>query len=653
MSAPNSKNNTIVVYIALKEEFRDFREIMPCEFKSLANQKTSDVLFEANFESQDLTYHLVVIFGAAMGESSSARAAERVISEYAPAFVGVIGIAGGLDKDLKLCDVVIADKVESYLENAKVSPRPLTWPKWFARIWEFFSKSSEVGSFFEEFQLAGEPFRPSAKIYKAIESFEFTCQAGFDEWQNLGAKDASLLLSKSDAVYAQMVNSSPSIHLGSVASGPVVAAHPKFAAFLKRKNRKLSAIEMESGGVLLSVHHQNIQPQSFVIRGISDFADDRKSQLDGVQDGGFRKLAMQNATRLFVELLKHGLLQPNALDRISSPIVAGGHEKQLGAIWNMGKLTLQNESVSNVVSSLKKHFKFIWEPGSFSGDNPVVFWPVRLRKPTPIHAAQTFAAAALSQKGATVELCLDNLGHQDHSAHDFVSTINRWWSQAKAAGNVSCRNFSDIANSDAAGQSDPWPFVDRWLGKTEKMLDEVLRISKTLEPHELDSISGDVLKSKRPRRLLNPAVVWACLHHIASLYPGRPIITLGGYDERPLWDAWRSSITDGSYRVGHLYLPSLGKPNSPLHMSKVKLDWDSQDDVLSSLNDDIKKNGEEWMADFAMPSWSLLQCVSLPDFATSGCSTIDRLTINDSVSSDDVAIELAAMLDERLLGAGG
>ncbi len=653
MNSASTKNNTIVVYIALKEEFRDFREVMPCEFRNVANQKTSDVLFEADFVSQELTYHLIVIFGAAIGESSSARAAERVIGEYAPSFVGVIGIAGGLDKDLKLCDVVIADKVESYLENAKVGPRPQSWLRWFTGIWESVPKNSEAGSFLKEFQLAGEPFRLTAKIYKAIESFEFTCPTGFDEWQRHGAIDADDLVAKSDPVYRQMVNPSPTIHLRPVASGPVVAAHPEFAAFLKRKNRKLSAIEMESGGVLLSVHHQNIQPQSFVIRGISDFADERKSQLDGVQDGGFRKLAMKNATRLFVELLKNGLLQPTALDRIASPFTSGGQQKQPGAIWSMGKLNLQNDNVSNVVNSLKKHFKFIWEPGSFTGDNPVVFWPVRLRKPTPIHAAQTFAAAALSQKGATVELCLDNLGHQDHSAHDFVSAIKRWWSQAKALGDISCRNFSDIASSEANSLGDPWPFVDRWLGKTEKMLDEVLRISKTLEPHEIDSISGDVLKSKRPRRLLNPAVVWACLHHIASLYPGRPIITLGGYDERPLWDAWRSSITDGSYKVGHLYLPSLGKPNSPLHMSRVKLDWDSQDDVLTSLSEDILKNGEEWMADFAMPAWSLLQCISLPDFATSGCSTIDRLTINDSASPNDVVSELAAMLDERLLGAGG
>ena len=61
---------------------------------------------------------------------------------------------------------------------------------------------------------------------------------------------------------------------------------------------------MESAGAALALHEGAAKTKFVVIRGISDFGDQRKKNLDNIGRGEIRKLAMQNATRLLLALLK-------------------------------------------------------------------------------------------------------------------------------------------------------------------------------------------------------------------------------------------------------------------------------------------------------------------------------------------------------------
>ena len=54
---------------------------------------------------------------------------------------------------------------------------------------------------------------------------------------------------------------------------------------------------------------RRVEPaRTLIIRGISDYGDKRKKQLDKVGEGALRRYAMRNATRLLFQLLETGVL---------------------------------------------------------------------------------------------------------------------------------------------------------------------------------------------------------------------------------------------------------------------------------------------------------------------------------------------------------
>ena len=87
-----------------------------------------------------------------------------------------------------------------------------------------------------------------------------------------------------------------------------MAAAKSFVRWVKRKDRKCLALDMESGGVLAAIYEKAGPARSLVLRGISDYGDDRKQELDRIGEGGLRRYAMCNAIRLLWRLLGVGAL---------------------------------------------------------------------------------------------------------------------------------------------------------------------------------------------------------------------------------------------------------------------------------------------------------------------------------------------------------
>ena len=79
------------------------------------------------------------------------------------------------------------------------------------------------------------------------------------------------------------------------------------------------AVEMETGGVLAAVYERTAPTHSLVLRGISDYGDERKKQSEEIQEGVLRRYAMRNALRFLWRLLLIGHL-PRRADPRSSPI---------------------------------------------------------------------------------------------------------------------------------------------------------------------------------------------------------------------------------------------------------------------------------------------------------------------------------------------
>jgi pimeloyl-ACP methyl ester carboxylesterase len=279
-----------------------------------------------------------------------------------------------------------------------------------------------------------------------------------------------------------------------------------------------------------------------------------------------------------------------------------------------------------LIKELEKQFFFRWEQCSYEvgAKSPTIFWPVRLRHPTLIHASQCFAAAGLQQRGAEIHFFIDDLGSQDYPVDSFKKELMRWFAMVGGdAEQVSAQTFSGIippleATSDAS--LDPWPIVRKWLGDSAYKLEQTFRVSKLVRPYEVATLTIQSLNERRPRRLLTPALVWSCLAFLHANNPDRTIITLGGYDEQELWEAWRDRLISPTAKVGHLYAPQLDDFDNQhgagaLHMARTKsLEWNSLDDIRNALQAELSKTG--WHGPGRLIPWSLNNCVFLARFVS-------------------------------------
>jgi hypothetical protein len=274
-------------------------------------------------------------------------------------------------------------------------------------------------------------------------------------------------------------------------------------------------------------------------------------------------------------------------------------------------------TLSDFVSLLETRFNFRWEPASYisSSTNPVVYWPVRLRLPTPIHAVQAFAAAGLKRYGADIVLYLDDLGTPEYSVDlayakdSFASAVDRWFQRVtEDFSSVSVRTFTQSPSDVQAVTA--WSAVEAWLGKTQYRLDKILPISKLMPVATLDEFT-----QQRPRRLLTPAMVWSGLSLLQR--DARPVITLGGYDERFLWQAYRDCAAVASLPVGHLYAPELlqrdvSQNTRTVHMSRTNLAWESREDITRALLQEIESGVSDPTDAHRLIAWSLEGCILLP-----------------------------------------
>jgi pimeloyl-ACP methyl ester carboxylesterase len=282
-------------------------------------------------------------------------------------------------------------------------------------------------------------------------------------------------------------------------------------------------------------------------------------------------------------------------------------------------------TLSNLIKTFDKNFLFRWEQNSFEDEakNHSVYWPVRLRHPTPIHAAQCFAAAGLQRMGAKVYLFIDDLGEQTYEVSKFRKQLLDWLRMV--GGNpeaVQVLTFSEViatAHNDHGMIADPWTAVRKWLGETDYRLGVILKVSKLIKQNDT-SVDLASLSNQRPRRLLTPAMVWTCLSYLNSLAQEQHIITLAGYDEKPLWDVWKAQSIAPAIKVGHLFLPLLNEVDSQhgsaaLHMEEPKsysLDWNSRDDIRTALQTEF--NTADWAHYGRLVPWSMKCCVFLPQF---------------------------------------
>lgn len=295
------------IVVALVEEFRELHRLLPpaTPHKDYLTG-TSDYLFEYPMKNGG-SYRCAATFVGVMGPTEAALATERFLNRCNPATVVMLGIAAGIHDDVKLGDVIVAQHVGRYLDRAKIV--------------------DGVENF--DIRAGGDSFSCSADLVRAALELEFADRSRYEAWIEEGRTDLAALVKaeQRDALLAKnSLRNEPQFVAGQVASGPVVAASKKFVKWVKSTNRNYLALEMEGGAMLAAVYSRAQPKQSLMLRGISDFGDQRKRSLDAIGKGGLRRYAMRNATKMLWALMDAGVLPhgtTNGVMRADPPQQAG------------------------------------------------------------------------------------------------------------------------------------------------------------------------------------------------------------------------------------------------------------------------------------------------------------------------------------------
>ena len=168
-----------------------------------------------------------------MGQINAAMAARDLVDEWNPKALVLIGIAGGLGKEVQLGDIVVSDQIVDY-ELGKVTPAGGT-PRWSV-------------------------YRSDPALLGKLLNFRDT------SWL------AHVAVPRPDADAGRI----PRILHGVVLSGNKVIADEATAGSLSSVWTRATAIEMEGAGIAAALYQSKNAPSFIMIKAICDRADAKK-----------------------------------------------------------------------------------------------------------------------------------------------------------------------------------------------------------------------------------------------------------------------------------------------------------------------------------------------------------------------------------------
>lgn len=305
-------NIDVLLYVALSEEFdaittaltEDLQaKIKFFELKNLALQ-----VFTVDVPSPVLEkkIRLAIVPAGKMGTTRAASVVSAILDRSHCNNVVVLGIAGSLSDDLQPGDVLIPESVIEYLANsaAKNEEKNEAW----------------------KLETSGNSYATNPRLLNRFQLLKNTHKDQFGRWEaDCAARYAPVATKEiqfkmEEAGFA--MRSEVRLFAGDdlkLASGPTVGKSDSFVEWLKSQvDRKFAAIEMESSGVYDAAIIRSNPPRMLAIRGISDFADERKKLIEDGTKGQFRNVAARNALSLLLRGIEAGFFEPEAAPHAAS-----------------------------------------------------------------------------------------------------------------------------------------------------------------------------------------------------------------------------------------------------------------------------------------------------------------------------------------------
>jgi nucleoside phosphorylase len=327
----------VLLYIALSEEFEALKKELGDGFLP---QELSDValtVYLGKIHSSVLgrDFSVAVAPAGKMGNTRSATAVSVLIEKFKPADVIVLGIAGSLSNDMEPGDVFVPESVNEYLANSATTGNGDRW----------------------EFQTSGDQFQTSVRLLNRLANFAHGKPEHFGRWQKSAEQRRKAILSAADE---QGLEAAGLVMRGNgrlfaadsrkLASGPAVGKGTAFAEWIRREvDRKVAALEMESAGVYDAGIIRIPAPRTVAIRGISDYADERKAKVEEAAAGKFRELSARNAVSLLIHAIDAGLFEPDTGAVAGSPRSSGGAvlDSTVRSVFVIGGVTGETDDVDS------------------------------------------------------------------------------------------------------------------------------------------------------------------------------------------------------------------------------------------------------------------------------------------------------------------
>ncbi len=278
----------ILLVVPLQEEFNYIKNVFTGFEKDTDTGKVFPQLsnlYRLKHHNSGLDVCAVILND--MSNEVAALASERCITSLKPRLVIGIGIAGSLDNEILLADVVISGTVCNYLSESKAVDK-----KTFKDKTQLQIKTASVS----------HTYSPQDKFIQFFNNLDNS------EWQKKCKSSRKSLRLKTHVKLKKkkikIANKLQKVKVGNIASGPIVGSSGIFRDFLITIDRKFHALEMEGAGIALACKRQHRNEIDFLLfRGISDFADKNKKALEKTSKNEWRKLAAFNAARLVDECL--------------------------------------------------------------------------------------------------------------------------------------------------------------------------------------------------------------------------------------------------------------------------------------------------------------------------------------------------------------
>lgn len=251
-------NADILIITALKEEFMALENKLPNVLRVSSSSGDSRIYYQSKLKTQEGEYNIAIMPILGMGRVKATSATKDALMRWDPEYVILVGIAGGFEQsDVNLGDLLISTQIVDY-EVQKV----------------------EAGKSNYRFE-----------VHRADNRL-------LNEATILQNSDWLSLITEPRPKAGKTV-----VKIGPIATGDKVVAKTEFVDTLLSRWSDLKGVEMEAGGVATACFDSTKKPGFFMVRGVSDLANESKNDPDVIT---WRKYACDIAASFTVALIKTG-----------------------------------------------------------------------------------------------------------------------------------------------------------------------------------------------------------------------------------------------------------------------------------------------------------------------------------------------------------